>query len=193
MNSGGVKIGDSQQGKVSMVVPCYNKEKYIGAMLDSVLAQKLDNIELLPINDGSTDGTRIRSYTLEVEKRDLINQISKSDNIHIDVAEFFDRGYDIVFSGIERRYLKNEKVFKRNIGYVELEKSVLNILPRLVGSQYCPNELWDRSGDGLRVKLSDFDSLAADDLIIDFPMKKMVVSELAEILHDCPATVYLKM
>lgn len=46
------------QGKVSMVVPCYNKENYIGAMLDSVLAQEWDNIELLLVNDGSTDRTR---------------------------------------------------------------------------------------------------------------------------------------
>ena len=42
------------------------------------------------------------------------------------------------------------------------------------------------------MKLPDFDSLTADDLIIVFPTKKEVVSELAEILHDCPATVYFK-
>jgi glycosyltransferase involved in cell wall biosynthesis len=41
-----------------MVVPCYNKEKYIGAMLDSVYRQVWDNIELILVNDGSTDGTR---------------------------------------------------------------------------------------------------------------------------------------
>jgi glycosyltransferase involved in cell wall biosynthesis len=46
------------QSKVSMVVPCYNKEKYIGAMLESVYRQLWNNIELILINDGSTDGTR---------------------------------------------------------------------------------------------------------------------------------------
>ena len=46
------------QGKVSMVVPCYNKENYIGAMLNSVLKQAWDNIELILVNDGSTDKTR---------------------------------------------------------------------------------------------------------------------------------------
>ncbi len=135
---------------------------------------------------------RAQSHALAVQTRDLINQISKSDNIHIDGTEFSDRGYDTVFRAIENRYLKNEKVFKRIIGYGALGKSALTILPRLVGSQYCPNELWDKSGDGYRVKLPDFDSLTADDLIIFFPTKKEVVSELAEILHDCPATVYFK-
>jgi glycosyltransferase involved in cell wall biosynthesis len=46
------------RSKVSMVVPCYNKEKYIGAMLESVCRQVWDNIELILVNDGSTDGTR---------------------------------------------------------------------------------------------------------------------------------------
>jgi glycosyltransferase involved in cell wall biosynthesis len=44
--------------KVSMVMPCYNKVKYIGEMFDSIIAQKWDNIELILVNDGSTDGTR---------------------------------------------------------------------------------------------------------------------------------------
>jgi len=46
------------QGKVSIVMPCYNKQEYIGEMLDSIIAQKWDNIELILVNDGSTDNTR---------------------------------------------------------------------------------------------------------------------------------------
>ena len=44
--------------KVSMVIPCFNKEDYIADMLDSVLAQKWNNLEVILVNDGSTDGTR---------------------------------------------------------------------------------------------------------------------------------------
>ncbi|OXS55879.1 hypothetical protein B1A99_21885 [Cohnella sp. CIP 111063] len=46
------------QSKVSMVVPCYNKVKEIGAMLESVIAQVWNNLELILVNDGSNDGTR---------------------------------------------------------------------------------------------------------------------------------------
>ncbi|MDF9843769.1 MULTISPECIES: glycosyltransferase family 2 protein [unclassified Paenibacillus] len=46
------------QPKVSMVVSCYNKVNYISEMLDSVIAQKWDNIEIILVNDGSNDGTR---------------------------------------------------------------------------------------------------------------------------------------
>lgn len=59
------------QGKVSIVVPCYNKEQYIGATLDSIIAQEWGNIELILINDGSTDGTRgvIASYEQKLRAR----------------------------------------------------------------------------------------------------------------------------
>ena len=46
------------QPKVSMVIPCYNKQEDIGHMFNTILAQKWDNIELILVNDGSTDKTR---------------------------------------------------------------------------------------------------------------------------------------
>ena len=60
-----------KQGKVSMVVPCYNKVGFIDMMLDSVIAQEWDNIELILVNDGSTDGTRevISAYEPRLKAR----------------------------------------------------------------------------------------------------------------------------
>ena len=43
---------------VSIVTPCYNGEKYLGRFLNSVLNQTYQNIELILINDGSTDSTQ---------------------------------------------------------------------------------------------------------------------------------------
>ena len=42
-------------GLVSVIVTCYNHEKYIEQCLKSVLSQTYPEIELLVINDGSTD------------------------------------------------------------------------------------------------------------------------------------------
>jgi len=42
---------------VSVIIPAYNAEKTIKATMQSVLKQTYDNIELLIINDGSTDST----------------------------------------------------------------------------------------------------------------------------------------
>ncbi len=41
--------------KLSIVVPTYNVESFINECIDSLLNQTLDNIEILVINDGSTD------------------------------------------------------------------------------------------------------------------------------------------
>ena len=48
--------GDSQS-LVSVIVPIYNVEKYLDQCLDSIEAQTHKNLEVLCINDGSTDGS----------------------------------------------------------------------------------------------------------------------------------------
>jgi glycosyltransferase involved in cell wall biosynthesis len=44
-------------GLISVIMPAYNVEKYIGATIESVLNQTYQNWELIIINDGSTDDT----------------------------------------------------------------------------------------------------------------------------------------
>lgn len=50
--------------KVSVLVPVYNVEKYLAKCLDSLCSQTLREIEIICINDGSTDGSTeiLRSY-----------------------------------------------------------------------------------------------------------------------------------
>ncbi len=43
--------------KVSVIIPVYNAEKYIGECLDSLRKQTLKNIEIICVDDGSDDGT----------------------------------------------------------------------------------------------------------------------------------------
>jgi glycosyltransferase involved in cell wall biosynthesis len=40
---------------VSVLIPCYNAERWIGATIESVLQQTWTNIQLVVVNDGSTD------------------------------------------------------------------------------------------------------------------------------------------
>lgn len=50
---------------VSVIMPAYNVEKYIGEAIESILNQTYQNFEFLIFNDGSTDNTKavIESYT----------------------------------------------------------------------------------------------------------------------------------
>lgn len=65
--------------KVSVIVPVYNQEQYLSQCLDSICVQTLKTIEIICVNDGSTDGSL--SILLEYQKKDsricIINQENK--------------------------------------------------------------------------------------------------------------------
>ena len=44
--------------KISTIVPVYNVEKYLPQCLDNLINQTLKDIEIICVNDGSTDGSR---------------------------------------------------------------------------------------------------------------------------------------
>ena len=62
--------------KVSILVPCYNVEKFISYCIDSLINQTLKEIEIICINDGSTDETLkiIQKYMIKDNRIILINK-----------------------------------------------------------------------------------------------------------------------
>ena len=43
--------------RVSVIIPVYNVEKYLRECLDSIVSQTLKEIEIICVNDGSTDSS----------------------------------------------------------------------------------------------------------------------------------------
>ncbi|HHO48765.1 MAG TPA: glycosyltransferase [Desulfobacteraceae bacterium] len=71
--------------KVSVIIPAYNHERFVGAAVESVLDQSHGNFELIVINDGSTDrtGEVVQSYRddrltyLYQDNQDAYNTINR--------------------------------------------------------------------------------------------------------------------
>ncbi len=98
--------------KVSIIVPVYNVEKYLSECLDSIVNQTLQEIEIIIINDGSTDtspdiidkyvqqDSRIRAvhqenggygkamnHGLELAKGEYIGIVESDDYVELDMFE----------------------------------------------------------------------------------------------------------
>lgn len=85
--------------KVTIIVPVYNGEKYLYRCLNSIKIQEYSNIEVLILNDGSTDLTEkiANEYVEKDDRFKLINKInsgvSSTRNLGIEMAT----GYYIMF------------------------------------------------------------------------------------------------
>lgn len=78
--------------KLSIVIPAYNAEKSISRTIDSLLAQRVDAMEIIVVDDGSHDqtGKICDDYAQQHECVKVIHQqnggVSKARNTGIDVA-----------------------------------------------------------------------------------------------------------
>lgn len=65
--------------KVSVVIPVYNMGKFVGECLDSVLAQTLREIEVLCVDDGSTDDSPavLAAYAAKDQRVKVITQTNQ--------------------------------------------------------------------------------------------------------------------
>ena len=97
---------------VSVVVPVYQAENYLNRCLDSILAQTLENFELILINDGSKDksGEICDEYKRKDKRIRVIHKrnegVSRARQVGLDLA----RGEYIIYvdpdDWVERDYLE---------------------------------------------------------------------------------------
>lgn len=106
--------------KVSVVIPIYNVELYLKEALDSIINQSLKEIEIILINDGSTDNSLniIREYEEKDKRVIVINQKNQGQSVArnegIQVAQgkyiyFMDSDDYVDLDTLELCYQKAEK------------------------------------------------------------------------------------
>lgn len=113
-------VREQQQKKVekpffSIIIPIYNNEKYLRSCLDSMLFQTFENIEVICVNDGSTDHSLsvIEEYAQIDSRIVIINKVNggpaETRNMGIAVAT----GKYILFLDSDDYYAENacERVY----------------------------------------------------------------------------------
>ncbi|UCH81442.1 MAG: glycosyltransferase family 2 protein [Nitrospiraceae bacterium] len=102
---------------ISIVIPTYNAEKYIPALLDSIFQNKIEDMEVVIVDDCSTDNTVgiLENYPVRVIKMEKNSGPAKARNIGVEAAKgdiiFFLDSDVIVLEGAIREV---EDYFDRN-------------------------------------------------------------------------------
>ena len=78
--------------KISVIIPVYNVENYLEESLDSIINQTFTDLEIICVNDGSTDNSPsiLNNYANKDSRINIINQenkgLSAARNSGLDVA-----------------------------------------------------------------------------------------------------------
>jgi len=101
---------------VSIITPCFNGEKYIDRLLDSVLGQKHPNIEMFIVDDGSTDGSAeiIKSYVEKFKRRNYqltyVYQQNQGQSVAINAALKMVKGDYLLWPDADDFYAHSDSI-----------------------------------------------------------------------------------
>ena len=152
--------------KVSIIVPMYNVENYIQECIESIINQSLKEIEIIVVNDGSTDNSIKKLECIKDNRIKIINKqnggLSSARNeglkvangqylIFIDSDDFLisddcleemynnilNNKLDILSSNAKLYYKDNNKYIKTNKGLTYTENKVMSIDEFIEKSQNC--------------------------------------------------------
>lgn len=138
------------QPLVSIIMPVYNSEKYVSRCIDSVLAQKYTNWELIVVLDGPTDDSEkiCRAYAEKDSRIKIISQpnggLSKARNTGLDNS-----------SGDYIGFLDSDDSYEPEMIITLLNACVNNDCPVSVCGRYDHFEKNNKVLDGLCPERSD--------------------------------------
>ena len=132
---------------VSIIVPVYNVKPYLNRCVDSLLGQSYQNMELLLVDDGSTDGseTLCDEYAAQDARVRVLHKknggLSDARNAGVDAAKgeylsFVDGDDWVSPYYIENLYRALERIF---------QPAVLKRCSRASRCSPCPQSVWKHS------------------------------------------------
>lgn len=173
-----------QEDLVSVIVPVYNVEKYIHRCILSILEQSYKNLEIILVNDGSTDKSRevCEGFLEKDERVTVINKsnggLSSARNCGLDVANgkyvCFVDGDDFIHPEMIRILHQEISSGKFDLVYCLYQKVYQNEIYSDIPSNYSVIE---------KSKTETFETLFAEELEIKLAWNKLYKKEIFETLR----------
>ena len=119
-------LSKQEKPKVSIIIPIYNHEKYLRECLDSVVNQTMNDIEIICVNDGSTDG----SLDILKEYANNDNRLKIVDKKNTGLGPSRNVGLDYI-SGEYVMFLDSDDMLRNNaceVAYGKIKESNSDIL-----------------------------------------------------------------
>ena len=131
----------NEDSKVTVIIPAYNRAKYIHQTVESVLTQTFKDIELIVVDDGSNDGTReiLEKYGSQIKLMEHEGRKNKGQSAALNLGLRHAGGKYIAILDSDD-YWESEKVA---IQFAYLEKH-----PE-IGLVYCNGKAVNENGEYL--------------------------------------------
>ena len=137
--------------KISVIIPVYNTEKYLSRCLDSIVNQTYKNLEIICINDGSTDNSLeiLKKYAKKDKRIKVLTQVHAGQSVarnyglkkvsgyyigFIDSDDYIDLNYyECLYNLIKEN---NADIAMCGMKFVDEDKISDNITPNIVTKDF---------------------------------------------------------
>lgn len=160
--------------KLSVIIPVYNAEKYLSQCLDSVLSQDLTDLEVICVDDASTDSSA--DIVSEYEKRDSrVRLIRNNENLY--AGKCRNRGLEAA-QGEYVHFLDADDLVEEGAYSIFYEAAVKNNADFVKG---CANSFDNDTGDISTTPLLSLTKLSDEDFghVMTFLDKPEIFSQIS--------------
>ena len=111
--------------KISVIMPAYNSEKYIGEAIESILNQTFTDFEFIILNDGSTDNTAkiIKEYVKKDKRIRFINS-KKNQGFIASLNKCLDVSVGQYIAKMDSDDISLPERLEKQVKYLDLHKNV---------------------------------------------------------------------
>lgn len=114
------KLTKIRQPLVSVVMPAYNAGAYIADAIESILSQTYKNIELIIIDDGSTDGTYLIAKRYQaVDKRIIVMQNDKNLGVSMTSSKGISKAKGSFIARMDADDIATQDRFEKQVAYLQ--------------------------------------------------------------------------